>query len=269
MAYLSLTTRDIHVLEKIKDPESDPSSAVQIDAAQPKDPHVLDDDVYRRVSQQEREIVQSMQDLELQLAGLRPRTTTDVTGAYRKCVSRLGSLIQEHPEYASARNNRAQALRRLCGDSMLVTGAQQNATAQVSILHDLNDAERLDMAKTALCDLDRTISLLTPTGPRPRLSPQAARTLSNAHTQRAAIYHMTSKLISSSPSPLSVDPGRREAGWTKLEFEENASRDFALGGRYGNEIAKGLAVSTNPTAKLCGQMVREAMKKEYGPDFGV
>ena len=43
--------------------------------------------------------------------------------------------------------------------------------------------------------------------------------------------------------------------------------DFAMGGRYGNEIAKGLAVSTNPTAKLCGQMVREAMKKEYGPGF--
>jgi hypothetical protein len=36
-----------------------------------------------------------------------------------------------------------------------------------------------------------------------------------------------------------------------------------MGGRYGNEIAKALAVSTNPTAKLCGEMVREAMRKEY------
>ena len=53
----------------------------------------------------------------------------------------------------------------------------------------------------------------------------------------------------------------------EIDFEEAASRDFALGGRYGNEIAKGLAVSTNPTAKLCGQMVREAMKKEYGPAY--
>ena len=59
-----------------------------------------------------------------------------------------------------------------------------------------------------------------------------------------------------------------EAGWTKTDFEDAASREFALGGRYGNEIAKGLAVSTNPTAKLCGQMVREAMKNEYGPSFG-
>jgi hypothetical protein len=76
---------------------------------------------------------------------------------------------------------------------------------------------------------------------------------------------MTSRLLGS--KSLSVDAARPEAGWSKLDFEEHASRDFAMGGRYGNEIAKGLAVSTNPTAKLCGQMVREAMKKEYGPGF--
>lgn len=66
---------------------------------------------------------------------------------------------------------------------------------------------------------------------------------------------------------LDVGLERKETTWQKLDFEEAASRDFALGGRYGNDIAKGLAVSTNPTAKLCGQMVREAMKKEYGPAF--
>lgn len=67
---------------------------------------------------------------------------------------------------------------------------------------------------------------------------------------------------------LEVDWNRREASWKKLDFEEAASSDFAVGGRFGNEVAKGLAVSTNPTAKLCGQMVQEAMKKEYGPAFG-
>jgi len=54
-----------------------------------------------------------------------------------------------------------------------------------------------------------------------------------------------------------------EAQWTAVDFEENASRDFMMGGKFGNEIAKALAVSTNPTAKLCGDMVREAMRKEY------
>jgi hypothetical protein len=43
-----------------------------------------------------------------------------------------------------------------------------------------------------------------------------------------------------------------------------ASRDFMLGGRYGNQIAKALAVATNPTAKLCGSIVQEAMSKEFG-----
>lgn len=123
------------------------------------------------------------------------------------------------------------------------------------------------MARTTLSDLDRAIELLTPRKLYSKLSPQTARTLSMAHTQRAAIYHTTSKLFVS--NPLSIDPERRESKWTELDFAENASRDFAMGGRYGNEIAKGLAVSTNPTAKLCGQMVREAMKKEYGEDVAV
>ena len=36
-----------------------------------------------------------------------------------------------------------------------------------------------------------------------------------------------------------------------------------MAGRYGDEMGKGLAVSTNPTAKLCGEMVKEAMRKEF------
>lgn len=75
---------------------------------------------------------------------------------------------------------------------------------------------------------------------------------------------MTAKLFSVGRQDLGE---RKEVQWSKMEFEAAASRDFALGGRYGNEIAKGLAVATNPTAKLCGQIVREAMKKEYGPAF--
>jgi hypothetical protein len=55
----------------------------------------------------------------------------------------------------------------------------------------------------------------------------------------------------------------KEVKWSTVEFEEAASRDFMMAGRYGNEIGKGLAVSTNPTAKLCGEMVKEAMRKEY------
>lgn len=41
-----------------------------------------------------------------------------------------------------------------------------------------------------------------------------------------------------------------------------------LGGRYGNEVAKALAVSSNPTAKLCGDIMRTALREEYGGGVG-
>lgn len=263
MAFLSLSRRDVNVLEKIKDPESDPSLGVFIDPSLPKDPHIRDAQIYEQLSRRERDIVLAIQRVEIQYATQQSRQTPDaaVIQCYRDCVSQLGDLINEHPHYASARNNRVQALRRLCGDTMLVAQVPQLPHV---LLRELDEGQRWETAHTVLSDLDQSISLLTPVGTYPRLSPQAARTLSLAHTQRGALYHMTAKMLAL--GTVSMPEGRREASWTKLEFEENASRDFAMGGRYGNEIAKGLAVSTNPTAKLCGQMIREAMKREYGTD---
>lgn len=204
----------------------------------------------------------AVQEAELQFAGLRPKTGVDLTDAYKECLAGLSELISTHPQYASARNNRAQVYRRMYGDGMLVTGAKQ----AVEPLIPAGDDERRSAACQTLSDLDECVSLLSPSTTQSRLSPHAAKILSSAHTQRAAIYLHTSKQLLW--GSLNLDPDRREAAWEKLDFEEAASLDFALGGRYGNEIAKGLAVSTNPTAKLCGQMVREAMKKEYGPAFG-
>ncbi|KAI0601811.1 hypothetical protein F4775DRAFT_354166 [Biscogniauxia sp. FL1348] len=261
MSQSTLSRRDFNVLEKIKDPEANPLTAVIVDETLPKDPHITDGTVYERVAQKEREIVIAMQQLEMQLAGLKPATTTEPIREYRQCVLALGELVSEHPKYASARNNRAQALRRLYGDTMMLHG-KRDAKA---LIQDAGDDEKLEAATTALSDLDEAITLLTPKSLFASISPQAGKTLSLAHTQRAAIYYMTSKAIQ--PHVAVSVGGRKEAKWSGIDFEGAASRDFALGGRYGNEIAKGLAVSTNPTAKLCGQMVREAMKKEYGPAF--
>jgi len=255
-----LSQRDIGILEKIKDPESNPSMAVLVDKTLPKDPNILDQVVYDQVSKREREIVITMQQLEFEMAGLRPKQTSDPIGAYRSCVSDLSDLIAKQPDYASARNNRAQALRRLYGDCMLLAGAGLHAG---SLIQNADESEKMAASATALSDLDRCISLLSPRSIFAAVGPLTARTLSLAHTQRAAIYHATSKGLGSGAVRISSD--RKEEKWTALEFEEAASRDFALGGRYGNDIAKGLAVSTNPTAKLCGEMVREMMKKEYGP----
>ncbi|KAI1112752.1 hypothetical protein F5Y14DRAFT_248864 [Nemania sp. NC0429] len=261
MAQDTLSRRDLNVLNKMKDPEANPTMAVIVDPSLPKDPNVTDSSVYERVSRKERDIVAAIQQLEMELAGLRPSTSTEPTNDYIRHVHELGQLISDHPRYASARNNRAQALRRLYGDRMLMPG-QPDPRA---LIRDAHMDEISQAALTALSDLDEAISLLTPKSLFAPISPVVGRTLSQAHTQRAAIYYMTSKSIQSDVK-ISLG-GRKEEKWTRLDFESAASRDFSLGGRYGNEIAKGLAVSTNPTAKLCGQIVREAMKKEYGPAF--
>jgi len=253
--------RDMNVLEKIKDPEFDPSAIVSIEESLPADPHVKDEAVYKALSAREREIVLSMHEVETQLE--KNSSDTAAIEAYKRSTARLGQLIDEYPDYASARNNRAQALRRLYGDSMLVT--QPPETSPQPLVRDAVDEERIRQSKVALEDLDKAVQLLSPRSPWTPISATAAKTLSLAHTQRAAIYHATSKLLAQDHTQ--TNHGRKESGWKTLEFEAAASHDFAVGGRYGNEIAKGLAVSTNPTAKLCGQMVQEMMRKEYGEDY--
>jgi hypothetical protein len=245
MSQVVLTKNDINVLEKIKDPEASASCQSLIDPSLPRDPHLQDPAIYERVASRERACILSMQQLEIQLSNQR-----DVVEGYKDCIKTLDVLVEEYPNYASARNNRAQALRRVYGDNLLVDEG-------------LEDDVGVAAAKI-LNDLDKAVSLLTPSTSSAAVSPQAAKTLAQAFTQRGAIYHSTSKALITRSSCKARNLGRRhEMGWDGNMFEEAASNDFLMGGRYGNEIAKALAVHTNPTAKLCGEMVREAMK-EYG-----
>ncbi|KAJ8061800.1 hypothetical protein OCU04_009594 [Sclerotinia nivalis] len=264
----TLTKHDLDVLEKIKDPESGPSNPLLIDDSLPKDPHITDLSTYQGITQRERDIILSMQDVELQIAGLKPVAELSPLSQYQSCVQSLNDLIGEYPNYASARNNRAQALRRIYGDLMLVKiSSAKGPVADVNVPLDTEASEAtIKLASfNALSDLDRAISLLAPNTPWASISPQAAKTLSQALTQRGALYHLSAKQLSSdTEASVRVDERRREARWKTIDFEEAASRDFMTGGRYGNEIAKALAVSANPTAKLCGDMVRQAMKREMG-----
>ncbi|KAE9372064.1 hypothetical protein N431DRAFT_439177 [Stipitochalara longipes BDJ] len=263
MPSASLTNHDLFILEKIKDPESGPSAPVLIDSSLPRDPHITDEAVYQKITQSERSIISSIQDAELQIANLKP-AVSDPLAQYLTCVERLDELVGEYPNYASARNNRAQALRRIYGDGILVKGNLEKPTGEAMPLEaEASDEDLIAASNTTLEDLSTAISLLTPATPFMAISSQAAKTLSQAYTQRGAIYHLTAKHLSKQGTQLRIDPSRTEANWSIVDFEENASRDFMMGGRYGNEIAKALAVSANPTAKLCGEMVREAMRKEY------
>lgn len=264
MATTSLTSHDQSILEKIKDPESGPSAPLLINPELPRDPHISDAAAYQRATQRERDIITSIQSVELQLAGLNSALPESPLSQYLRCVDDLNELVEEFTDYASARNNRAQALRRIYGDGLLVrnTSASPGDTSQI-IDPAAPEVTLISIASVILDDLTTSIRLLTPPNPFAPLSPQAAKTLSQSYTQLGAIYHLTAKCLSEDGAELRINDSRREKGWNAVDFEENASQNFMLGGRYGNEIAKALAVSTNPTAKLCGDMVKEAMRKEY------
>lgn len=264
MTSSQLTQHDLSILEKIKDPEAGPTAPLLISDALPRDPHIADDTTYQKVVQREREIISSIQAIELCIVGLKP-APPEFSGlsGYLDCVKALNVLIEDYPNYASARNNRAQALRRIYGDGILVHLVEPSKEEALALDPAASDHLKLAASNTILSDLSTAINLLTPTTPFMAISPQAAKTLSQAYTQRGALYHLTAKRVATSDSILRIDQSHKEATWNAIQFGENASRDFMMGGRYGNEIAKALAVSSNPTAKLCGEMVREAMKKEY------
>ncbi|EGX95615.1 hypothetical protein CCM_00269 [Cordyceps militaris CM01] len=266
-AHVDLSQRDMNVLEKMRDPDFNPETSLVLDERLPRDPHLTDPAVYEHVASRERAIVQSLQALEADLAQAQDLDAdARAVDGYRTAITALDQLISEHPRYASARNNRAQATRRLYGDLMLLSVTTTSAASAVPLIPAPAADEKRQAAARALADLETSIALLTPRALASPMAPTAARTLSSALTQRGAVYLQTGKMLRADRA-LDVDQSRDEASWSAHRFQEAASHDLALGGRYGNEIAKNLAVSVNPTAKLCGQIVREAMRKEYGPGF--
>lgn len=259
---VNLSAHDLNVLEKIKDPESDPRQRTMVNPGLPHDPHIQDQRLYFALVQHEQELINKLMKIEAVIyQPAASRTHAKVPDDYRGVLAKFNSIISKHPKYASAQNNRAQAIRRLFGDSILVDGPLDPA----AIARPHEPVERRESAALLLRDLNRCIMLLSPQTPKSPISPQAARTLAAAHTQRAALFHRTARLLAEGRK-LDLHPAvfRELASWRGFDFEEAASRDFAWGGRYGNEIAKALAVRVNPTAKLCGEIVRGAMKSEYG-----
>jgi hypothetical protein len=96
------------------------------------------------------------------------------------------------------------------------------------------------------------------------MSSVQARLLADAHTHRGYLLLKAARVKKQrarSGSGEAVGPECiRELSVDRLE--EMASHDFFLGGRYGNKAAQQLAVQTNPYAKMCGAIVKEAMRKE-------
>lgn len=250
-----LTSRDQAVLSKLFDPESAPNAGVLVDPSLPSDPNIEDDGVSASIKREEVLVIKHVEQ------GLRDPSSTleDRHQRLGHAYDRISVLVHAHPNSASLLNNRAQIFRLLYGDSQLI--APKDPTSPNEILA---------RAAIALKDLNEAIRLLSPLNPQSAISPGQCRVLAQAHTQRAAMYHAASKKLALQDQASESIPNMTASiasigNWKIQDFEEAASRDFFMGGRYGNEVGKALAVHTNPTAKLCGQIVQEAMRREYAP----
>lgn len=234
----SLSSNDSAVFHALFDAESSPSSAVNIDSSLPSLPHISESELSHLK--------------ELELAAIRPIQQSENEGentspsreTIAKAIDDLSTIITSHLTYAPAYANRAQALRMLIDSN-----------------GDLFDHSNTTNATRLFSDLGQTISLATPRSPAATLSPRQAKILADAHTHRAYLLYRAAKLVSTSSDQERGGPERLR-DLDKDQLEEMASHDFFLGGRYGNKIAQQMAVQTNPYAKMCGAIVKEAMRKE-------
>ncbi|KAL4895199.1 hypothetical protein BDV59DRAFT_174634 [Aspergillus ambiguus] len=235
----SLTSNDSAVLQALFDAESSPSSAVTINPSLPPFPAHLE------ISPAEYETLKSRE-----LAIVRTLQPSHVAkDVVQSAVKELDSLINEHPLYPPAYANRAQALRML-----MDLPSDESSTGQSDSDERLFEPDNAKVLSDLLSDLGQAISLATPRSPADPVSSVQARILADSHTHRGYLLLKAAKKKDLSVKKL------QKVGADQLE--EMASRDFFFGGRYGNQVAQQLAVQTNPYAKMCGAIVKEAMRKE-------
>jgi hypothetical protein len=246
MQSITLSKADSKVLAQVFDPESGPAKVeVLIDSSLPGDQHVKDEALLAKLKAAEREAIELIESYEKS----KNQTEQAKDQAYRSALVRLDNLVRENPSYASARNNRAQLRRWRFGDRNMICQRRKEP-----------NTDRTVAAGATVDDLKQCISLASPGRPQDPVSPSQGRLLAQAYTQLGALFYAASKDLDDPDEVEIVDAESKS--WTKDRFEEEASRLFYTGGLYGNEVAKALAVHTNPHAKLCGSIVKEAMRKE-------
>ena len=227
-----LSGNDSAVLGALFDPEASLSNNKKIENTLPEG---FDEEDLKSIQLQEREA----------LLPLNKETPSeeDISSA----ISNLDDLIERWPKYASAWNNRGQAKRMLFN-----SGPVQRQD---------------DLLRKIVEDLDRAISMASPNSPTAPVSTLNAKVLASAHTHRGLLFWAASR--SEGLRLALTEAIKRLAGADSDRLEEMASHEFASGGRYGNDMAKQVAVKTNPYAKLCGNIVKEAMEKEISDYYQI
>ncbi|KGO69205.1 hypothetical protein PITC_096180 [Penicillium italicum] len=247
----SLTSNDSAVLQALFDAESSPSSGVTVDSSLPSWPSSLNIFETDLVSLKQRET-----DIIRKLQSKSPSIET-----VQSALNDFDNLLTQYPTYPSAYTNRAQTLRLLV-DLIHSTEAGSDQSTDIEI----TDAALFAPKTSQLCsrifsDLGQAITLATPASPADAVSTTQGRLLADAHTHRGYLLLKAARVKKAGSGDEEAGPERLR-GLSADQLEEMASRDFFFGGRYGNKVAQQLSVQTNPYAKMCGAIVKEAMRKE-------
>lgn len=251
----SLTNNDAAVLQALFDAESSPSSGITVDPSLPPWPTTVN------ISQAD---LTTLKARETQIILKLQTNETPNQETVQSALEELNALLEQYPTYPPAYTNRAQTLRLLAD----LKYNQRHAEAEFQSTESNTDEalftpEAADLSSRISADLGKAITLATPASPADPISSVQARLLADAHTHRGYLLLKAARVkkTRSEGEVESVGPERLR-GHSADRLEEMASRDFFFGGRYGNKVAQQLAVQTNPYAKMCGAIVKEAMRKE-------
>lgn len=245
----SLTSNDAAVLQALFDAESSPSTGITIDPSLPSWPPTVN------IAQSD---LESLRQRELEIIHKLQSSDTPSEETVQAALAELDALLEQYPTYPPAYSNRAQTLRLQAEITHQSTNPSDSDSDSDTVPFTPRTAY---LASRILSDLGQAITLSTPSSPADAVSSAQARLLADTHTHRGYLLLKAARL----------KKNLLEFEWTGLErlrrlgadqLEEMASRDFFLGGRYGNKVAQQLAVQTNPYAKMCGVIVKEAMRKE-------
>lgn len=256
----NLTSKDAAVLQALFDAESSPSpssSTVVIDPSLPSFPAIPECDL-DTLKTRELNAIREIQQEE---------GSSNTSSSVEAAIAELDALIAEFPAYPSAYVNRAQALR------VLIESQKSSRESQVEDggKGEEDDNSLFSPTNTALAtrlfsDLGQAIALATPPVQEGKyqvtVSPAQARILADAYTHRGYLLLKAAKRKKTQTKDTQEGPEQLWSIHGKDQLEEMASRDFFFGGQYGNKVAQQLAVQTNPYAKMCGAIVKEALRKE-------
>jgi hypothetical protein len=260
-----LSRGDERILDQVFDPESSPEAVVvPIDASLPADPHINHGDLLRQLRNREMEAIRLVEgsSQKPQLSSMAMSSSEQLNqikdSVYNEALQILSTLIAQHPDYASAYNNRAQLRRWRMGDSLSshVCFGEEIQESLIAVVSDLQEAIRLS----------------SPAGTNTAVSPQQAKLLIQAWTQLGAVFWSLGRRKKGNEN-LDEEQSNQVAtqdclethdwlNWDNVRFEEEGSRCFFMAGMYGSDVGRSLAVKTNPYARLCGGIVKEALKRE-------